>query len=608
MKRVISILLALVLIITAFAGCKKNTDSNSGLVATVTLPKENKETQCVNAIANLAIQAQLRAMLKEAKFYRLCEDKASAKEIKAAAEEWADANKDADVLCSASYLTAKRLAHIERTTDYKNTKAMLGLNNPFLMTANAETTYRMEKFEDAKEWAEYINRIYEHAKVGQKNAYLAKILKTDVNRAHKAVEMANEILKGKADLDAGYDDATYRLLMKTKTAGKVAGFAAATLASSGGTVGLLAKAGYIASGADTAIELTDTTLTLTLGEDHQVTKTFQDAASKVAPVISVVSFINVFNPEAWSSDIRFLDASGQFRYITDSAVDLLASNKLFGVELPSSSEESDQLKVLTLPVGEKVTEKDKEELKETLLDMGFGEKAIEKIINSAKSEPEETEEVQEINKPFEELTVEEIDEKEEDISLSDEEWEDLFNEIYNDYLEEMHDKGFIDDDDGIWDYDPFMPFEDFPQDGDEIGFDDLSMWAKPMTPFEDDETTTEEATTEETGEEEEETTEATTETTTQGADQYIEDFMGDWYYTETVEGYTFTSHLSMDLSGKKVIVSITVDEDDTDSAKCDYKFDGTTLTLTYGGSAVSYTLKGKNLVSSSGGENTVWHR
>ena len=47
---------------------------------------------------------------------------------------------------------------------------------------------------------------------------------------------------------------------------------------------------------------------------------------------------------------------------------------------------------------------------------------------------------------------------------------------------------------------------------------------------------------------------------------------------------------------------------DTDSAKCDYKFDGTTLTLTYGGSAVSYTLKGKNLVSSSGGENTVWHR
>jgi len=64
----------------------------------------------------------------------------------------------------------------------------------------------------------------------------------------------------------------------------------------------------------------------------------------------------------------------------------------------------------------------------------------------------------------------------------------------------------------------------------------------------------------------------------------------------------------MELSGKKVIVSITVDEDDTDSAKCDYKFDGTTLTLTYGGSAVSYTLKGKNLVSSSGGENTVWHR
>ena len=58
MKKIISILLAVVLIITAFAGCKKNTDSNSGLVATVTLPEENRETQCVNAIANLAVQAQ----------------------------------------------------------------------------------------------------------------------------------------------------------------------------------------------------------------------------------------------------------------------------------------------------------------------------------------------------------------------------------------------------------------------------------------------------------------------------------------------------------------------------------------------------------------------
>ena len=527
-------------------------------------------------------------------------------EIKAAAEAWAEANEDADVLSSASFLTAKRLAHIERTTDYKNTKAMLGLNNPFLMTANAETTYRMEKFEDAKEWAEYINRIYEHAKVGQKNAYLAKILKTDVNRAHKAIEMANEILKGKADLDAGYDDATCKLLMKTKTVGKVAGFTAATIASAGGTMSVLGAAGYVASGVDTAIEVTDTTLTLTLGEDHQVTKSFQDTASKAAPIISAVSFINVFNPEAWANGN--IDAVGQLRYVVDSGMDL-TNFKVLGVEVPQLKELNDKLTLIALSDDNDATEKEKEELKETLLDMGFGEKAVEKIINAGKSEPAETEEAQEINKPFEELTVEEIDEKIEDISLSDEQWEDLFNEVYHDYLDEMHDKGFIDDDDGIWDYDPFMPFEDFPQDGDEIGFDDLSMWAKPMTPFDDD-TTTGEASIEDADEEEEEeaTSETTTEATTQSADQYIEDFMGDWYYTETVEDYTFSSHLSMELSGKKVLVSIAVDEDDAESAKCDYKFNGTTLTLTYSGSAVSYTLSGGNLVSSSGGENTVWHR
>jgi hypothetical protein len=314
-------------------------------------------------------------MLKEAKFYRLCEDKANAKEIKAAAEEWAKACNDADVLCSASYLTAKRLAHIERTTDYKNTKAMLGLNNPFLITANAETTYRMEKFEDAKESAEYINRIYEHAKVGQKNAYLAKILKTDVNRAHKAIEMANEILKGKADLDAGYDDATYKLLMKTKAAGKVAGFTAATIASAGGTMGVLGAAGYVASGVDTAIEVTDTTLTMTLGEDHQITKSFEDTASKAAPIISVVSFINVLNPEAWANGS--IDAVGQLRYIADSGVDL-TSFKVFGVEVPQLKELNDKLTLIALADDNEATEKEKEELKETLLIWALVKKLLKK--------------------------------------------------------------------------------------------------------------------------------------------------------------------------------------------------------------------------------------
>ena len=602
MKKLISILLAVVLLVTVFAGCK-NSSGNNG-IATVTLPNYNKETQCVNVIANLAVQAQLCSMLKEAKFYKLCENKASAKEIKAAADEWAQACEDADVLSSAAYLTAKRLAHIERTTDYKNITAKIGFNNPFLITAYADTTFRMEKFEDAREWADYINRIYEHGKDGQKTAYVAKILKTDVNRAHIAVEMANEIIKGKADLDAGYDDATYTLLMKTKTAGKVAGFTAATIASAGGTMGALATAGYVASGVDTAIEVTDTTLTLTLGEDHQVTKSFQDKASKVAPIVSVVSFINVFNPEAWSSNIRGLDASGQFRYIADSAVDFITGNKLFGIELPDSLEENDSLKLAAFPVGGEATEKDKEELKKALLDMGFEEDDVEKFTN-----PDENSEQQEINKPFEELTVEEIDEKTEDISLSDEEWEDLFKEVYNDYLEEMHDKGFIDDDDGIWDYDPFMPFEDFPQDGDEIGFDDLSMWATPMTPFDDD-VITEEADEEEEDEEDEEepTSETATETTTQGADQYLEDFMGSWYTSETFEDTTITTHLTMEHSGNKIIVSTSVNGEDFGTGKCDYKFDGTTLTLTYNGSAVSYRLDGGNLVSSSSGDNTVWHR
>ena len=484
MKKVIAAVLFILMVFMmplSLAGCGKSNvrpifKDNS--YVSVSLPGSDDAANCLLAVGNLAVQAHLSAMLKTEKFYRLCESKASAGDIVAALADCSEAWEAADVLSSSAYLMGKCLAQIERNGDHKNNKAGISdLKTPFMIDATAASAYRMEKFEDAKEWAEYITRIYDHAATGQKTSYVAKILKTDVNRAKKAVEMSQSILKGEQDLQAGYDNATYELLLKTKTVGKVTGFAAATIASAGSTMGLLGAAGYIAGGVDTAMEVTDTTLTLTVGENHQLTKTFQNTASKVAPIVSVVSFINVLNPEAWANGA--IDAVGQYRYIADSAVDLVGSNKLFGIELPPLSEASSPLKVLTLPVGDEAAPKHKDTLKEALIDMGFEANVVESFVNA---EPAQTETENAVETPFEELPPEEIERKIEEIPMSDADWESLFEEVYNDYIKEMKENGYIEEGDDIWDYDPFMPFEDFPQDGDEIGFDDLSMWAKPDMP------------------------------------------------------------------------------------------------------------------------------
>ena len=450
----------------------------------VAVPDYNKETKCVNTVSSLAIQAQLNAMLTEEKFYRAVDEGKSIEALRDLCEQNKKAWETADVLSSASYMMGMALRKAEKNSDYKSTAALtmpkFVMTNPFVLSTSA---LEMDYFDNAKEWAEYITRVYDHAKAGSKTAYVAKILKTDVKRAQKSIEMAQAILWGEGESQAHNDSATLTVLQTTKTAGKIAGVAGATIATGG--VGaslsgsLLSTGGYIASSADMIMEVGDTTLQLTLGEDHQVTKTYQEAAAKVAPIVSIVSFAAAANPGSWEKGI---DAVGNVRYIVDSTVDMV-NGKIFGIECPLP-EDGGVFKILTIPTGENATPEDIEKAAQALSDMGFDKEAVKQAL-TLPEENDEDEEPEPAEKPFSELSDEELEQKLEYTSLTEEEWQALFQEVYDEYLEEMNDKGLIDPYDDIWDYDPFMPIEDFPEDGDELGFDDIANWAKPDMPYEE---------------------------------------------------------------------------------------------------------------------------
>lgn len=452
----------------------------------LTLPDLNTESDCAYTVSSLAIQAQINAMLTEERFYRAVEKQESIETISELLEQNTEAWERVDILCSASYMMGTQLGKAEVNADYRSTAAIysprLTFDNPFVISASAAETgsvYRMDRFDDAKEWAEYITTITDHAKAGQKTAYLAKLLKTDVKRAQKAIEMSQAILRGEGESKAHNDSATLAALQATKTAGKVAGMVGATVASGGAAAamsgGVLATGGYIASGVDTVMEVTDTTLQLTLGEDHKVTKTYQDTAAKVAPVVAVVSFANtVANPGAWEKGI---DVVCNYRFIADTAVDAV-NGKILGIECPPGD---DAVRLMTMPVGENATPEDIEKAADALADMGFDREAAKAALTPAPegAEPPAQEE------PFSEIPDEVLDEKIENTSMTNEEWQEMFQEVYEEFLEEMAEKGYLEDDDELWAYDPFMPIEDFPEDGDELGFDDFSMWAKPDMPGED---------------------------------------------------------------------------------------------------------------------------
>ena len=581
----------------------------------MTLPEFNQENKCLTTVANLAVQAQVNAMLTEELFYRAVSRKASVGEIKTLLQKNSEAWEIADVLSSSAYLMGKKLSRIEESDGYKSVKAMLALpeitvTNPFVTTVSAMKT---TEFENAQEWAEYITRLQDHAEVGKKTAYVAKILKVDAQRAKKAIELSQAILKGEADSSASVDDKIVKSLMATKAAGKVAGVAAGTMAaiaSGGAATGILAAGGMFAGGVDCGIEVTDTALQLTLGEDHTITKAYQDTTSKAAPVIAVLSFINVCNPEAWSNGIA--DAVGQFRYLADSAVDL-KSGKLFGVELGVTP--LNMLSVLTVPVGEDATPEDNEKAVKALVDMGVDEEIARDIVTPLP----DGEEPNPIETSFEDMPDETLEKLSEDTSLSDEEWEDLFREVYDEYLEEMKDKGYISGDDEIWDYDPFMPFEDFPQDGDEIGFEDLSMWAKPEKPYDDDDSGSEEDPDNDNEEpdpddgepededNDEEPTEAPTEEPTEAPAVNIEDFMGSWYFTDGHGEESTLVTWSMRLSGNSII-AVSSAAGESESFRCSYRLSGETLYLNGEFGSVSFILSGGELIATADGETTVMHR
>lgn len=481
-KRVLTVLLVLAMLM-GLCSC-----GNSGKAGKITpiyddnsyvkliLPTLNQETEYTLSVESMAIQAQINAMLTEEKFYRAVNQGKSLEEINELLEQNSQAWEDADVLCSAAFMMGISLNKAEQTPNYKFTTTKANLqttfNNPFVIPTYA--ALNMERYDDAKDWAEYITQVTDHAK-GNKTAYLAKLLKTDVKRAQQAIEMSQAILRGEAEAQAHNDSATLTALQTTKTAGKVAGFVAATIASGGTSMGVLSAGGYVASGVDTAIEVTDTTLQLTLGEDHKITKLYQDTASEVAPVIAVVSFVNAVNPNAWSNAADYV---GNVRFIVDTAVDA-TNGKILGIDL-SKADENSEVKLLNIPIDENTTAEDIDKVVKALVDMGIDEQAA----RDALTELTEDEEITPTTIEFSDISDEELDKKIEDTSLG-EDWEKVFEDLFNDFVDALIKDGYIDEDDDLFSYHPFIPPEYLPQEGDDLGFDDISNWAVPDMPGED---------------------------------------------------------------------------------------------------------------------------
>lgn len=171
---------------------------------------------------------------------------------------------------------------------------------------------------DRQTWAENLSKQYDALRGGQRYKQLAQQLGTDTKTAVEQMELAQKIIRDAAFLEEAQAEVneytrSINVVEGYKTGSKVGLFVGATIATGGGTLTALAGSSMslpvagavIVGGVDCIVDVGQTTSSIILGEDHQVTVDFQKAADVIQPVSMVVSLVTL-DPTSAVEQIAFL--------------------------------------------------------------------------------------------------------------------------------------------------------------------------------------------------------------------------------------------------------------------------------------------------------------
>jgi len=171
---------------------------------------------------------------------------------------------------------------------------------------------------DRQTWAENLTKQYDALRGAQRYKQLAQQLGTDTKTAVEQMALAQKIIRNAADLEEAQAEvnaytSSINIVEGYKTASKVGLFVGATIATGGGNLTALAGSSMslgtagavIVGGVDCIVDVGQTTSSIILGEDHQVTVDFQTAGDVIQPVSMVVSLVTL-DPNAAVEQIALL--------------------------------------------------------------------------------------------------------------------------------------------------------------------------------------------------------------------------------------------------------------------------------------------------------------
>ncbi len=398
MKKTISILLAVVLLATVFAGCGKNSEQSS---AEVLYPVPTDAEAAVDSAAGLALNYYMtgRAYLDMFINYDTSTlDEGNIDEYKALVDNAVKAFENAD---KVNDVLGEALDIYEKEEKSEGPKVQKGMIQPlyFGMVANAAEM-------GSKEWAQNIMDEYAKAKPGYAIRHLAEQLGTDCKHAYAQMKMAQDVLMG-AEYTKIADAANTAVKTATvlKTAGTAAqlGIAIATAPTTGTAAMIAAKGGIVIGGINTILEIGSTgSILYTNGEDNCVSKACDNVESRLAPIGQVFSIAGLgfgiadlakTGGKAFTNGISSLSASdkenilvntfGLFSYGSSTVNDYVNDGKILSGTFTKTDNGTKFTLFDTVLGGGVPTEKDFEVLKKAYENAGLSEKDAEAAIKAA---------------------------------------------------------------------------------------------------------------------------------------------------------------------------------------------------------------------------------
>ena len=422
MKKILSITLSIVLILSLSCCGTKGTDKNESKksssenvfgenssdkqgegvavnIQTITLPTESPKRIAVETDAATAVNSYIVARMYLDKFLQYDIESGNLEEYSKLLDDTITAFEQVDKMATDLAESADELEMREARADLW--QKIIDLPNPFVVTA-----YAAEESDDIK-WAKDITERFDSAPVGKGIRTLAEQMGTDAKHAYAQLKQAQDILAGAAYEDfADTANTAYKTAKVLKTAGTGAQFALSIMTAGESTVAeaVLSGGGIVINGLNTMLEVGQTGSILIVGDDNKVSAALEKAEDKFAPIGATIGLFglasNVSKGAELLDDVPAMADS--IMYVGTSIYDYMVDGKILGGMFTQGNDGNVSATISETVTMDKTLKESPEEVAEVLKAVGYTDGEIKKIQEIA---PEKVETFD----MFAELPVEKID-------------------------------------------------------------------------------------------------------------------------------------------------------------------------------------------------------